>query len=318
MQATELLSDLLSAALIYLAVALSLPTSRNQRAPITRDFALSILAASLATIVRSASVAALGALVLVWLLRGWWFRDVNWRAAPLVIVLGVLPFVPQVVNNYLAFRSTSPFVAHNEYAVDLDFGARTLKYQTAVLPGDPDHPQWIYPNPLLPPGVVTAGELIHARPLAYAATLALHAFTVFDQDYPFTYVTEFHPWYRWPFSLANYAYLGLAGVGLWYGLRTARRHLRSPSPADFAFLAVALVCATYVALYLPPHVENRYSLPIYPLVAFAFVCACGRLLSGVPTARPKRIAGVAAAALVFLASCSMLSYWFESLRVPLT
>jgi hypothetical protein len=312
--ATEMLSDLLSTSLVYLAVVLSLPRPEQSTAVSHRDLPASFLLASVATVVRSANVTFLAALTLIWFLRWYWFGDLRWRFVPAVIVLAATPFVPQVVNNYLGFGSLSPFVARNEYAGDLGPGAASLKYITVVIPGQ--NPQWIYANPFLTVGPGTTLDVVlQSQPLGYAATLALHGFAVLDQDYPFPYVTDLRPWYRWPVSIANYVFLGLGAAGLYLGLRASSA--ARGDPRRFAFIATGLACAACVAVYLAPHVENRYSMPVYPLLTLSVVSATGRALRVFRTdgARRLLLPGVGIAA--YVAGSAAVSNWLQTLQQAL-
>jgi hypothetical protein len=311
--ATEMLSDLLASALVYLAVTLTvpLPVSRGAHA---RDFLLSMFLASLATVVRSANVVVIGVVAVLWLARYVVFRDVPWRLTPLVVIASAAVFAPQVVNNYLAFNSTSPFVSRNEYGGDLLAGASSLKYFTVDIPGTP--PQWISSNPFVSTESATSiNDVVAQQPLGYAATLAMHAFAVLDQDLPFTYVTELRPWYRWPFSIGNFLYLALAGLGLGIGLLRYRHDLRDPRA--FAFVGVAAVCAGILAVYLPPHVENRYSLPLYPLLALGVVEASATLWTWTREGDRARLAASTVGVVLVASSALALSQWLQSLQHPL-
>lgn len=57
------------------------------------------------------------------------------------------------------------------------------------------------------------------QPHLPAATLAIHAFGLLDQDYPFVYIPEIDPWYRWPLSILNYLLLWTIAAGLARGWR---------------------------------------------------------------------------------------------------
>jgi hypothetical protein len=312
-QTTEMLSDLVSAALVYLSVVLALPVpARGGARP--RDAVLSCFLGGLSTTVRSANVAALGALGLIWIMRWLLFRNINLRLAPLMLVAAIAPFTPQVVNNVLAFGSTSPFVARNEYATDLDFGARTLKYLTVIDPTE--KLQWVYANPLLPEDTITADEFMRRAPLGYVATLALHGFTLLDQDYPLTFVTSLHPWYRWPSSLGSWLYIGMSCLGLWVGLRKSWQPV--PNPRAFALLAVTITCLACLAIYIPPHVENRYSLPLYPLLGLPFACALLWVYSLLRAHRLRATGWVVAGMTTFVGGCAALSAWVSSYLRPLT
>src|SRR5262249_45204051 len=141
------------------------------------------------------------------------------------------------------------------------------------------------------------------RPMGYLATLALHGFALFDQDLPFTYIVNTKPAYRWPLSLLNYTYLFLCGVGMVVGLLRCRS-AAAPS-VKLYFSGAAVVCAAYVALYLPVAVEARFSLPVYLLLGPACVFAVAWL--------SQRRSGTLIALIIagggFLAVCVQLSLW---------
>ena len=132
----------------------------------------------------------------------------------------------------------------------------------------------------------------------------MHGFALFDQDLPFTYVTNTRPWHRWPLSLANYAFLYLAALGVAAGL--LRRN--APEQERVYFSAALLVSLACAAIYLPVAVENRFSLPVYLVLSPAAVFA-GAWLS-------SRRSGTAVTLLIggggFIAICVQLSRWLSS------
>ncbi|HLZ30417.1 MAG TPA: hypothetical protein VKV73_24110 [Chloroflexota bacterium] len=311
----ELMSDLLSAVLVYVAVVLALKQPfLHSTVNVRRDFIASFVIASFATTVRSGNFVILGALVLIWALRWLWYRDFSVRVVPMAMICATIPFVPQLVANYLAFGVISPFLAESGYAGDLDFGARILKYVTAVIPDAPV--QWVYTNPLLPPGVMTAADFIQASALGYVGTLGLHLFTLLDQDVAFVFVTDFNPWYRWPVAIFGYAFIAAACVGFVVALGRELK-ARTNDARSFALVATLVAGLACLVLYVPPHVENRYSLPVYPLWSAAAVF--GLIWAWSPFRNRRwRMAGlVAVGGVVFIGACVGLSAWLETLRHPL-
>ena len=63
------------------------------------------------------------------------------------------------------------------------------------------------------------GQFLVQEPLKFVGTLAVHGLAVFDQDFPFTYVTDLNPWYRWWLAVPNYLFMLGGVVGLLVGLR---------------------------------------------------------------------------------------------------
>jgi Alg9-like mannosyltransferase family len=289
--ATELLSDLLSAALVALALFVSLEQGRASR----RAF-LAFLACGFAVAVRPANSALLPALGLLWLWRMRRYRESVIRNLALAALAVLLALAPQLYNNVRAYEKWSPLLVDRLYAAQSGWGTAILKYGTLVIPGQ--EPQLVYGNPLRPEGVTNPREFLRTRPLGYLATLGLHGFALVDQDLPFTYVTNPRPWYRWPLSLANYAFLFLALAGLGLILARERR-----TPAGLYGIGAALFGLALVAIYLPVAVENRFSLPLYPILTPAAVHAV-RWLSA------RRSGTILAVAIVgggFMAACVQLS-----------
>jgi hypothetical protein len=240
---TTLLTDSLSASLLYLAFVLAIPRASDEpESATTRDAALSALLAGFAVMVRPGNAAAFLALLLVWLLRAFWRRDVPRTAVPLLALAAVLPFVPQVMANYRARGQLNPLTIERTYDSQVAWGLGNLKYATVVIgetgtlpPGQdwrtadlprgarvaPDGQSWdthesvqmFYKNPLTPPGVHNSTDFMTKSPLGYLATLALHGFGLVDQDYPFPYVRDYTPWYRWPLALVNFPFLIVAVAG---------------------------------------------------------------------------------------------------------
>ncbi len=94
-------------------------------------------------------------------------------------------------------------------------------------------------------------------------TLALRLHAFIDQDFPFPYIRDLNPWYRFPLGVLNFGFLLIALWGLVTGLRA--RHV-----PPFPLLALLVILAGYVAVYLPTTIENRYGMPGVLLVLPGF------------------------------------------------
>jgi hypothetical protein len=292
---TELLSDSLSASLLALAFFSSLGTSRPGR----RAF-LAFLWAGLAVAVRPANAVVLPALAILWALRGFLYRERIFRAILPAAAAVALALLPQVASNLRWYGTWSPLPMERIYRDQVGWGMSILKYGTLVVPDQ--EPTLVYENPFYPPGVSSPSQFVARRPLGYLATLGLHGFALFDQDLPFTYVVNPKPAYRWPLSLVNYAYLFLCVVGMVVGLLRCK----SAAPSvKLYFAGAAVVCAAYVALYLPVAVEARFSLPVYLLLSPACVFAVAWLSQR----RSGTIVALVIAGGGFLAVCVQLSLW---------
>jgi hypothetical protein len=185
---------------------------------------------------------------------------------------------------------------------------------------------------------IGAGRLSRAlgmpgrAPWIYAATvfspfIAIHAFALFDHDFPFAYISDVNPWYRWPLAISNCLFLLGAAAGLLIGLRwplgadAARRERARVTTGVFGAATGALV-----VIYLPSAVESRFSLSMYPLAA-PFVLAVERLGSA-SRGRPLVpvlvllgaglwVGGLAAASLWLERQAPMLQNVRATLAVPL-
>lgn len=318
---TEVLSDLLSAVLIFLAVAMSVPASRSggrsseagPRCAASRcgpgaQALLVFFSASFAVMVRPANLAILAACGLLWVFRAVLFRDLKWSVLPIALAACALPAIPQVVNNWRAFRNPTPLIGRKLYSEQLEWGTYYLKYGTLVIPREPA--QLFYESPFRGGNRSPAGTFARKQPLRYAATLAVHAFALFDQDFAFTYIVNKRPWYRWPLSLFGYSFLFLSGFG---AVLLARSAVRGDVGKEslFAILALFVPATSYVSLYIPVAVENRFSIPVYLLltpVALSAALEIRRLLS---CRRWNRVTLLGSAALVFIAGCALLSVWIQ-------
>jgi hypothetical protein len=304
----QVLTDVLSTALILLAVVLSLPRCESRRRVILTGVAAFLLI-GLAVMVRPANLIVAAALILVWIIRARLFRDVPLAAVPALAAALALPFLPQILMNQRAFGVVQPLIVRNLYAEQLENGMRHAKYVTLGISGLPNRA--IYFNPFFPRDSekLTVQQMLRDHPAAYAATLALHAFTLVDQDYPFTYVRDLDPWYRWPLSVFNYLFLAGAVVGLANGLRR-RRDTPETRRRWFVLATAAIVSAAIVTIYLPTEIENRFSLPLYPLLTAPFLLAT---MGAWRRRRPLKAAHVAALAAlaIWLGAAAALSIWLQ-------
>lgn len=305
--ATEPLSDLLSAVLVGVAVALSwkLPGDPGRVGSSARAF-LAFSAAGFAAVVRPVNVVVVGALVVVWLWRGILFRDVRPVAVGAMLLGLVVTLAPQMALNYAVFKKPQPLIVKSLYSSQTEWGMSALKYATDVRPGKP--PGIDYINPLYH-GERTPMDFLRKRPLAYVATLGLHGFAMMDHDFLFTYITEARPWYRWPAAILNYVLLYGAGLG---GILAARRWRKvgKIDEVSFLFLSTAVTAAAYWAIHLPVKVENRFALPLdllaVPFIAFGAMSAA-RLVRG-PGAR-RRVLALLFSGALFVGACVSLSSW---------
>jgi hypothetical protein len=309
-QVTEPLSDLLSAVLILLAVALTwrLPEDEPGRISPWQPF-VSFLSAGAAVAVRPANLVVVAALVAVWILRAALWRDLGARHVGAAL-LGLLPpFLPQVAINYRMFGTFNPLIEKNLYSLQAGWGMGALKYGTLIMEGR--SPFLVYTNPLYRGDPSPAAFLRH-HPFGYAATLLLHGFGMLDHDLPFTYVTDLSPWYRWPLFLVNFLLLALAAAGLALGIaRWARR--RRLDEAGFVVASTAAVGAAYAALYLPVEVESRFGLPLQAL-ATPLIVAGLAAVAGPGRLRARARMLVLAALPLALGAAMLLSRWIQRQR----
>jgi len=310
LHATEPLSDLLSAVLILLAVALSwrVPGVAAESAP-ARDAFFSFFCAAAAVVVRPANIVVVAALVAVWLLRAVRFRDVGPRQGAAALAGLIPPFLPQVFINHHMFGTFNPLIEKNLYRLQVGWGMAALKYGTLVMPDR--SPFLVYTNPLYR-GDASPAQFLRHHPFGYAATLFLHGFGMLDHDLPFTYVTDLAPWYRWPLALTNFLLLFLALAGLAAGIARAARR-RDMDEEGFVVASVAAVACAYAALYLPVEVESRFGLPLQAL-AMPLIIAGIAVVAGPGRRRSLARLLVLAAAPLALGAAVLLSAWIERQR----
>ncbi|MEP6993502.1 MAG: hypothetical protein ABI968_03195 [Acidobacteriota bacterium] len=308
LHSTELLSDLMSAVLIQLAVALSwrVPAdAATSRVAIRRPF-LAFLCAGAATSVRPANVVVVAALVLVWAVRAVRWRDLRWGSAAAAAAGLLLPLIPQLAINYRIYGKVNFLIVKSLYRMQAQWGMAALKYGTVVMPDR--SPFLVYTSPLFRGDPTPRAFLLH-HPWEYLATLALHGFAMLDYDLPFTIITNLNPWYRWPLSVLNYALGYLAIVGcLLAVVRWIRR--RRFDETEFALASTIVVGAAYLLIYLPVEVENRFGLTLEALMTpLILVSLVWLVREGArrPSVRRLLILGAFAAA----ASGVVLSSWIS-------
>ena len=305
------LTDLMAAMLLYLALVLALPQHRPEpRARVALLVACALFCAGFSVMLRPSNLLAVLMIVAVWTARAVLYRDLPWFALPAALLALCLPFVPQAMSNQRAYSVASPLVTSSVYQENMIAGPMYIRSVTLALPGVPSMVH--YENPLRPPPGLTLAEVIREYPVRYFASYGLHAFALVDQDLPFTYVRDVKPWYRWPLSILNYVFLLGAFAGLVLGLRG-----RALQPADqllrqrFTMLACALTGAALVAIYLPVVVESRYGMPLYLLLAPSFALAAVWVYAALPTAGAWRLSLGTLAVAAWVGCMATASVWVE-------
>ena len=225
------------------------------------------LAAAFAMMVRPANVFVLAAwvaaVVAVAITRRW-----PWRYAALAAIVAVacvaVPFAPQIAINLRFYGQATPLPAaslgHNQQI----WGIANLKYGTAMPPVP--FPSVFYGNPFAQGRPVDEAHPLRwyrDYPGAGAATLALHAFNMVDQDLLFTYSRDLDPWYRIPLGVLTHGCVALALLGLWRWSRHAARD----SAGRLAVAALLAFVGLHLAVHMFTAVEMRFGLPLL-LVAF--------------------------------------------------
>lgn len=276
----QMLTDVLSATLVYLVTVLSIPTETEAEArraaehgtgqprQIVRRGMLVMALCGLVVMIRPPNMLLIPVLLFAWLVRTVRYRQVPWRAWPVLLAMLVLPFIPQMVSNYRAYGIMHPFIVLDQYESNSSRAMRLSKYATVSIAGIPA--RMFYANPFGPAEDTPPFQFMRDEPLKFAATLAIRTFALFDQDFPFTYINDLTPWYRWHLAVPNYLFLLAGFVGLFLPPRLIGAE-RSRYYRTMGFLALTTV--TIWSMYMVTNVENRYSLPIYPLLAAPCVIA---------------------------------------------
>ena len=306
---TELLSDLLSAVLLQLALAFAwrLPADGRASQTASRQIFLSFFCAAAAVEVRPGNAVVVAALVLVWAFRAVRWRDVRIGSAGVALAGFMLPLIPQMMINSRRFGTLSPLIVSDLYRQQRLWGMGALKYGTVLIPGH--SPFLTYVNPFYRGDPGPRSFLLH-HPVEYVTTLALHAFAMLDSDLPFTYITNLRPGYRWPLSIVNYLLLYLALVGCL--LSVARVLRRRPiDETAFALWSTVVVCAAYLAIYLPVEVESRFGLALELLMTPLVVTGALWFVRTRPKPHTARTL-LAVGAPAFVLSCALLSAWIST------
>jgi hypothetical protein len=306
-----LLTDFLSSALIAAAVALTLPPRMGQSAgSILRDGMLALLAITLATEVRPANAVLVPVVAALWAVRWWSLSrgDLSRVAGGLVLVglVGALPVIPQAFLNWQVYGQVNPLVIQPLYRQQIKLGIDNVKYGTLLPPGYPMAPMLEYRNPFSN-GDTDLVAFARSNPPGFVATVALHAFALVDQDYPFPYVRETDSWYRWPLSTLNYVFLWGAVLGLGAGWRSWWR-----PGTRFASCVLSLVTGAYILVYLPPQVESRYGVPLFTLLAPAAAAGLLTVRCWVRARAWRPTLGIAVSGLIVVGACAGLSVWMQA------
>jgi hypothetical protein len=305
-----LLTDLLSAALIAVAAALLLPTRDDRPVTVIRDGMLALLALTFSVEVRPANAVLLPVAALFWTVR-WWLAarpDLRRFAGGLALVgiVAALPLVPQVLINWQVHGQFSPLTVRSLYAEQASWGISYLKYVTFDLRDKGGEPAVFYRSPFR----TDAPDLVsftQARPRALLATLALHAFALVDQDFPFPYVREIDAWYRWPLSALNYLLLWAMAVGLVVGWRDWWR-----PGTRLAWTVLLGLAGAYVLVYLPTAIEARFGLPLFILLAPAAGLTLLAARDWLRACAWGRLVGAGMGAVLVVAACAWLSAWMQA------
>ncbi len=304
----QLISDLPSASLLFLGVALTVSELSGDPVPMphgrpSRRWAQAALTAALlgaSVAMRPANFAVLLVCGLFWAAAAL-ARRVSWTALPVAaLVIGILA-LPQIDANVAGGGAANPALPRL-YLSQLDGGILYLKRATIVEPPVARGAAF-YVNPLADSARPRFDEFAPRHPTAYAATLGLHLFALIDQDYPLTYVSDPTPWYRWPLAVLNFGFWILAAAGAW---RIARR--RATPRGLFAPLGAA--AGLYAAVYAPAVIECRFALPLF-LLATPMAAIGLDAVGDLARSRPRRIAAMAAGAIVLIALACLLSAWIE-------
>jgi hypothetical protein len=314
-RASETLSDSLSAVLVYLGILWILPPRRVPEGPprrVAAKAAGALLCLAFATMVRPSNLPVLFVGVSLLAFRQALWREMRWNAAPWLLAAGLLPFAPQVYTNLRVFGKFQPLIVRSLYRDQTRWGMGAIKYGTLVRP--PEEPYLVYRNPFYH-WEPTAPFFLRTRPAAYLATLALHLFAMFDNDFLFTYVTDLHPAYRWPLSILGYVllFLCLAGVAA-FGKALRREGWRSPP--GFAGLGLIAAAAASVVLYVPTLVESRFAAPALLLLSPFAARAIEEIGELRARGRTRVFAAWILAGILFVGGCARLSAWVSA-QAPL-
>src|SRR5216683_6468879 len=316
---TELLTDLLSAVTIYLVLVLLLKAGlargpyadpREIERPQDRGRIVFIasLCAGFSAMIRPANISIVVALLLISSIRAAITRRLSLLQLSAVGLGLSIPFLPQLANNYRTFHKVQALIVGDLTKEQFALGARFLKYGTVAIANE--RPELCYDNPFRRPDISKPVEFLRKRPLGYALTLLLHGFALLDQDFPFPYIRDLHPWYRWPLSVLNYVFLAGAMYGVLIAIRRYARRGRADKET-LAALAILIMSVSYLTLYIPCDAENRFSLPLLLLWSPFFVSGLLRLRLVLACRCYKAVARAGVGLVVFVGGCIWLSSWMQ-------
>jgi len=304
MLATDILTDVIAALLVYGAVVATLGCSGQSHLARLRDVAVSAFLAGLAFETRPSAMLIVAVVALLWSVRAIWCRDVPWPSPFIGAVAVAIPIVPQVALNYTFFKIPSPTVlATGLYEPGVIWGLHFLRSASVMIDGRVT--LLLSFNPFRPADVASVDEFMAASPLGLAATFALHGLGLIDHTLGFAYAQEIEFWYRWPLALWSYALLVLGLGGAVAAWKAKRRHV------VLAFVASILGVGASAAPYLPMVVDPRYGLPLFLFFAIGTTYAIIAWWTLVQERRLDRAGRWLAAFLLVMVGCAGLSHWYD-------
>jgi hypothetical protein len=316
---SDLLTDFLSAALIYLNFSLLLrsciaPEKDKEGGPVglwgTTGLLFFLLGFSV--MLRPANLILAPATFALWSVTAYRRSGKHLLALPVLALIFAIPFIPQVANNYAISGKLRPLVIQDIYQGTSPWG---IRYITAAASSDGVSP-WLfihrnpYVNSSLPDEELAPQRFRRQHPRSYLLTCAAHALFLFNQDTPFTYLKASTSWYRWPSSFFSFAFLGLALYGICVAARRAWRRGLSDR-LSFAVMVALILSGSYVAIYLPMPIETRYAIPLYLLLALFVVMGLARLGKLFALGCYVQVGIFAVWLVAFLACCISLSSWLD-------
>jgi peptidoglycan/LPS O-acetylase OafA/YrhL len=310
------LSDLLSASLIFCAFLFSIIPTLKDATPSHRARAMlgafAFFAVGFATMMRPANLIIGIAVAGIWFLRERLDSPRPGRAILWMLLGLILPFVPQLHNNYRAYAQLQPLIVRSLYSEQLEWGMHYLKYVSIVLPEN----AWgvAYLNPFWSPEITSFADFFRRMPSEFFLTQAIHLFALFDFDHAFPYVTDLNAWYRAPLAFWNLLFLfgALSGVLIWLARSARPRWL---NPFNLAFAGMLMGVAVYLPAHLVIAVEPRFSLPMYLMLSPFCVYALWQIHLWRSAKRWRMIALQACGLGIFLAANLLIADWFQT-QVP--
>jgi hypothetical protein len=301
-------TDSLSISLVYLALVLLVRAGLGPVGAASVWGAIaSVFVAGCAVMVRPANVAVAAVLGLLWLVNPYHPVGRRLAAAPALALAFALPIVPQAMNNHHLCGAYRPLVVYDlTKQVDM-LGMRFIKCTTLDRPHEL---QFLHTNPLLPDGIPPTPEFRKRWPGRYALTCAMHAFSLFDQDNPFTYVRRGRSWYRWPSSVLSFTFLGLCVAGACQAAWLARGGIAG-ARAGAVWVAGLLVVAAQGVAYLPVVAEARFGASLYLLLSMFLVTAYLGVRELAAARRYAALATAGVALCLFVVACCGVSAWLD-------